>query len=381
MRKNILLAFGFLAVLGMAAVSAQPQQEATKAPTLLTQAPANFDDLVKAAQKEGQLTVIALPRDWANYGEMIDTFAKKYGIKVNELNPDGGSGDELQAIDANKANMGPQAPDVIDVGFSFGPDAKSKGLIAPYKVRTWSTIPDSVKDADGYWYGDYYGALSFEVNIDVVKTPPLDWADLLNPIYKGQIALSGDPRVSNQAIMSVAAAGLANGGTFENAKPGVDFFSKLNAAGNFVPLIAKAGTIASGETPIAIQWDYLAIADRDKANGNPNIGVFVPPSAVVAGVYVQAISAYAPHPNAARLWQEFLYSDEGQLLWLKGYAHPVRFSDLAARNVVPADLAALLPPAAAYAKAVFPTLAQQAAAKDYITNNWDSMVGVDVKKQ
>ncbi len=345
----------------------------------LTQAPANFDDLVAAAKKEGQLTVIALPRNWLNYGEAIDTFSKKYGIKVNELNPDGGSGDELQAIQANKDNRGPQAPDVIDVGFSFGPDAKKAGLLSPYKVRTWSTIPDSVKDPDGYWYGDYYGALSFEVNIDVVKNPPLDWPDLLGAGFKGQVALTGDPRVSNQAIMSVAAAAVATGGSFKNAKPGVDFFAKLSAAGNFVPLIAKMGTIASGETPVAVTWDYLAMADRDTAAGNPTIAVIVPATGVVAGVYVQAISAYAPHPNAARLWEEFLYSDEGQLIWLKGYGHPIRYADLAARNLVPPDLAAKLPPAAAYAKAVFPSLDDQAAAKAFITGNWDSIVGVNVQ--
>ncbi len=160
-------------------------QETAKPMAPLTMAPANFDDLVKAAQKEGQLTVIALPHDWVNYGEAITTFAKKYGIKINELNPDGGSGDEIEAIKANKDNKGPQAPDVIDVGLSFGPDAKAAGLLSPYKVKTWSTIPDGVKDADGAWYGDYYGALAFEVNLDVVKTPPQDWADLLQPAFKG----------------------------------------------------------------------------------------------------------------------------------------------------------------------------------------------------
>ncbi|HVO37963.1 MAG TPA: extracellular solute-binding protein [Spirochaetia bacterium] len=347
-------------------------------PTLLTKAPANFDDLVTAARREGQLTVIALPRNWLNYGEAIDTFSKKYGIKVNELFPDGGSGDELQAIRANKDNKGPQAPDVIDVGFSFGPDAKKEGLIAPYKVRTWGTIPDAVKDPEGSWYGDYYGALAFEVNIDVVKNPPLDWADLLGAQFKGQVALTGDPRVSNQAIMSVAAAALANGGSFQNVKPGVDFFAKLNSQGNFVPLIAKMGTVASGETPIAVTWDYLAMSDRDTADGNPAIAVIVPASGVVAGVYLQAISAYAPHPNAARLWEEFLYSDEGQLIWLKGYGHPIRYADLAARNMVPHELVARLPPASAYAKAAFPSLAEQATAKDFIVKNWDSIVGADV---
>ncbi len=83
------------------------------------------DDLVAAAKKEGALTVIALPRDWCGYGALIDSFKAKYGIAVNELNPDGGSGDEVEAIKANKDNKGPQAPDVIDVGLSFGPDAKA----------------------------------------------------------------------------------------------------------------------------------------------------------------------------------------------------------------------------------------------------------------
>ena len=366
-------------VMACAAFLAASAVMASAAPALLTQAPANFNDLVKAAQREGQLTVIALPHDWVNYGEAIDTFAKKYGIKINELNPDGGSGDEIEAIKANQGNKGPQAPDVIDVGLSFGPDAKAAGLLSPYKVKTWSTIPDGVKDAQGYWYGDYYGALAFEVNLDVVKTPPQDWADLLQPAFKGQVALAGDPRTANQAIMAIGAAAIGNGGSFDNPKAGLDFFDKLNKAGNFVPLIAVPGTVDSGETPITMRWDYNALSNRDKTDGNPNIGVIIPSSGVVAGVYVQAISAYAPHPNAARLWMEFLYSDQGQIIWLKGYGHPVRYADLARRGVIPADVASKMPPAAAYANAAFPTLDQQATLKKYIADNWDSTVSVNVQ--
>lgn len=347
----------------------------------LTKAPAKFDDLVAAAKKEGELTVIALPHDWVNYGEMIQVFAAKYGIKINELNPDGSSGEEIEAIKANKGNKGRQAPDVIDVGLSFGPSAKAEGLLAPYKVRTWDTIPADVKDADGYWYGDYYGALAFEVNKDIVKNAPQDWSDLLKPEYKGKVALAGDPRTANQAIMSVGAAALANGGSFDKVQPGLEFFKKLNAVGNFVPIIAVPGTVASGETPITIRWDYNALSNRDKSSGNPAIDVIIPKSGVVAGVYIQAVSAYAPHPNAARLWMEFLYSDEGQLLWLKGYGHPVRFNDLAKRNVIPAALAAKLPPAAAYAKAVFPSIQQQDTAKKFIAENWDKIVSVNVQKK
>ncbi len=343
---------------------------------------ADLDALYAAAKTEGNLTTIALPHDWCGYGAVIDGFKAKYpGITVNELNPDAGSGDEIEAIKANKGNTGPQAPDVIDVGLSFGPSAKADGLIQAYKVSTWDSIPDSAKDADGFWYGDYYGVLSFLVNDDIVKTAPKSWADLKNSDYAATFALTGDPRVSNQAIQSVYAAGLANGGAAgaDAGTKGLAFFADLNKAGNFVPVIGKAASVAQGTTPIVVNWDYNALAWRDGFQGNPKAEVIVPSDAVVAGVYIQAISAYAPHPNAAKLWMEYLYSDEGQIGWLAGYCHPIRFNDLASKNAVPADLLAKLPDPALYAKAVFPSLDEQAAAKDVITKGWDSTVGANVQ--
>jgi putative spermidine/putrescine transport system substrate-binding protein len=332
-------------------------------------------DLEAAAKAEGTLTTIALPHDWCNYGEMIETFKSKYGMAINELDPNAGSGDEIAAIEANKANPGPQAPDVIDVGLAFGPQAKDKGLVQQYKVATWDSIPADAKDADGYWWGDYYGVLSFEVNKAVVTNTPKDWADLLKPEYKGQVALAGDPRVSNQAIQTVYAAALASGGSLDNAQAGLDFFKQLNAAGNFVPTIAKPGTIAQGETPITIRWTYNALSNRDALAGNPEIEVVVPTSGRFAGVYVQGISAFAPHPNAAKLWMEFMFSDEGQNIWLKGYCHPIRYQDMLDRGVIPPDQLAKLPDVEG---AVFPTLEQLNGATELITKNWDSVVGVDV---
>jgi len=338
-------------------------------------------DLAAAAKKEGQLTVIALPHDWCGYGAVIDGFKAKYGLTVNELNPDAGSGDEVEAIKANKGNNGPQAPDVIDVGVSFGPTAKKDNLLQPYKVSTWDSIPASMKDADGYWYGDYYGVLSFEVNSDIIKTSPKDWSDLQGPDFKNAVALAGDPRASNQAILGVYAAGLASGATdpAKAGEAGLKFFSDLNKNGNLVPVIGKSASLAQGSTPVIVRWDYSALTDRDTLKGNPPVDVVVPASGVLGGVYVQAISAYAPHPNASKLWMEYLYSDEGQLLWLKGYCHPIRFDDLTASGKIPADLSAKLPPAESYKKAVFPSVADQGAAKEVITKQWDTVVGTSVK--
>ncbi len=383
---SVLLTAAILASCGPAA-TATPA--ATEAPAV-TQAPAAttaptvsaMDALVAAAKAEGQLTVIALPDTWCDYADMMKQFTAKYGIKINDLNPNGSSGEEIQAIIANKDNKGPQAPDVIDVGLGFGPQLVQQGLAAPYKVATWNEIPDAAKDPNGYWYGDYYGVMAFEVNADIVKNPPQDWADLQKPEYKNSVALSGDPRQAAQAIQGVFGAGLSasNGDISKAGQAGLDFFASLNKAGNFVPVVGLAGTVAKGETPINIQWDYLSLADADTLAGNPKIVTIVPKTGVVAGIYIQAISAYAPHPNAAKLWMEYLYSDEGQLTWLKGYCHPIRFNAMAQANKLPADLMAKLPPAANYANAVFPTLDQQAAYKDIITKNWDSVVGANVQK-
>ena len=374
---------GLVLLTGCVAPSAPPPAATQPPAPAATEPPAPppdpMADLIKAAKAEGMLTTIALPHDWCNYGEAIETFKAKYGLEVNELNPDAGSGDEIEAIKANKDNKGPQAPDVIDVGLGFGPQIIEEKLVQPYKVATWDTIPAEAKDPDGHWFGDYYGVLAFEVNKDAVKNVPEVWADLLKPEYKGQVALAGDPRASAQAQMSVYAAALANGGSLDDVMPGIEFFKKLNEAGNFVPVIALQATVARGETPVIMRWDYNSLADAAALAGNPEIATVIPKDGALAGVYIQAISAYAPHPNAAKLWMEFLYSDEGQLIWLKGGCHPIRYNDLAKRGVIPEEIAAKLPPAELYANAVFPTIDQINNAKQVINDNWDKVVGADVK--
>jgi putative spermidine/putrescine transport system substrate-binding protein len=74
---------------------------------------------------------------------------------------------------------------------------------------------------------------------------------------------------------------------------------------------------------------------------------------------------------------EFLYSDEGQLIWLKGYASPARFDDLKARKAIPAELLAKLPTTTA--PVAIPTAPQIAAATDKIKAGWPTIVGATVK--
>jgi putative spermidine/putrescine transport system substrate-binding protein len=341
------------------------------------QAAGGMEKLVEAARAEGALSVIALPNDWANYGEVKKVFLEKYPfIKLEDLNPDASSAQEIEAVKANAGSKGPQAPDVLDVGFAVGAAAKRENLLQPYKVATWSEIPDSLKDADGHWYLDYYGVMAFEVNTQVVQNIPQDWADLLKPEYKGQIALSGDPTGSGQAMNAVFAAALANGGSLDDVTAGLEFFKKLNESGNLLPAIAKPATIAKGETPIALRWDYNALANRDASAGNPDIAVVIPRSVSIAGGYVQAISAYAPRPYAARLWQEFLYSDEGQLLWLKGYATPARFDAMLKAGKIPQDLIDKLPKREG--KIEFPSVEQADKAFEQVKAGWPTIVGAKI---
>jgi putative spermidine/putrescine transport system substrate-binding protein len=342
----------------------------------------SMEEIIEGAKKEGMLSTIALPHDWCGYGGIIADFKAKYPfLKVNELNPDAGSADEIEAVKANKDNKGPQAPDVLDVGLAFGPAAQAEGLLQPYKVAVWDSIPDGIKEADGHWYGAYYGVMAFAVNKDLVENVPQDWADLLKPEYAGQVALAGDPRASNQAILGVLAAGMSTGAAPGEAagKAGLEFFKQLNDAGNFVPVIGKAGTLAQGTTPIVIAWDYNGLGWGKSLNGNPPVEVVIPKSAALAGVYVQAISAYAPQPNAAKLWMEHIFSDEGQIGYIKGGCQTARFTELVAAGKVPQELLDAMPPADAYKNAYFPSLDEVNANKAAVTGGWDAVVGANVQ--
>ena len=331
----------------------------------------DMDALVAAAQAEGTLNVIALPPDWANYGEMLDTFSKKYDIEINSASPDGSSQDELNAVTSQKGQD--RAPDVLDLGTAFAQQAAAQDLLAPYKVQTWDEIPEGQKDPDGNWYNDYGGYVSIGCNATVVATCPTSFADLLKPEYKGQVALNGNPTQAAAAFAGVWAASLANGGSLDDIGPGIDFFKQIKDAGNFNPVEITPATVESGETPISLDWDYLNAALTPKlAEQNVTWQVAVPSDGLFGGYYSQAINKFAPHPAAARLWQEFLYSDEGQNIWLKGGARPVRLPTMQEAGTADPDALAALPEVEGSAE--FPTEEQQTAAQQAVATRWNAEI-------
>lgn len=370
LKRSIAAAAGLTIISSPASALAARARRAASPP--LKGSSISMKELIAQAKKEGHLNTIALPPDWANYGEIMSTFSKKYGISITNSNPDGSSAEENQAVASLKGD--PRAPDVVDDGPAFAISGTAQGLFARYFNTNFATIPRAMKDTRGYWTGDYWGAISIGYNANLVNPAPKTWKDLLNPAYKGKVALNGSPLTSGSAVAGVFSAALANGGSLNNVGPGIDFFAQLKKAGNFIPVQSTPQTVASGQTPISIDWDYLNLG-YVKEFPAANWKVTVPSDGVYGAYYCQAINATAPHPWAARLWEEFLYSDQGQLLWLKGFSHPARFQDMVARKVIPKSMITALPDAKLYARVKFASSGQQTAAKALIAQQWPSKVG------
>ena len=326
-----------------------------------------IEQLIAAAQEEGELNVIALPPDWANYGKMIETFAQKYDIEVNSAQPDASSQDEINA--ANQLRGQERAPDVFDLGSNVA--LRNTDLFSPYKVATWDEIPDALKDPDGLWVSDYGGYMS--IGYDAGSVPaPVSVKDLLKEEYRGKVALNGNPTQASAGFHGVMMAALANGGSADDIAPGVEFFRQLKEAGNFLPVDPTPATIASGQTSVVIDWEYLNVAQTKALEGQRDWQLVVPEGAVVGAFYVQAINKDAPHPAAARLWQEFLYSDEGQNIWLQGFARPVRLEAMVEAGTADKQAAANLPEAKG--TPVFLTQEQLKQQQQYLLESWEQAV-------
>ncbi|MFE0325712.1 ABC transporter substrate-binding protein [Streptomyces sp. NPDC058960] len=327
--------------------------------------------LAAAAKKEGGLTAIALPRDWADYGGLIDGFQKKYGIKVTVQDPLGHSQDEINAL--RSSGTRPTAPDVIDVGDTFARTAARQNLLAPYKVAAFDAIPGNQKDAGGRWSNNYGGYISIGCDARRVKPCPQTFADLLKPAYNGMVALAGDPTRSETAFASVYAAALANNGSFDDIRPGIDFFAKLKESGNFNPLPATSATVRDGRTPITVNWDYNNLHAADELRGTGvNWQVSIPFDGSFAQYYALAVNRHAPHPAAARLWQEYVFSTEGQNLRLYGYARPVLMDVMRQDGTLDKTAAARLPTVEGAPQ--FPTDAQVEKARRAVDRGWTAAV-------
>jgi len=323
-----------------------------------------LDALIKAAQAEGQLNVIALPDNWANYGAIKAAFEEKYGITVNSADPDISSAEEIAAADNLRGQD--TAPDVFDLGTAV--TLASLDYFAPYQVANWDEIPEENKEATGLWVNDYTGSMSIGYDSNSVPAPKsLD--DLLGEDYRGAVALNGDPTQAGAAFAAVGLATVQSGGTLDNYQDGIDFFEKLNDVGNFIPVNVTSATIAAGETKVAFDWSYNNLGVAATVDGWKVVTL---PGAVYTSFYNQAINKDAPHPAAARLWQEFLYSAEAQNLFIVGGAYPVTIQTLQETGTVDADALSVL--GELNGELVTPTADQAAAAGTLLAEKWAAAI-------
>jgi putative spermidine/putrescine transport system substrate-binding protein len=328
--------------------------------------------LVAAANAEGKLNVITLPPSWANYGKIIAGFEKKYPkIKINSANPNGSSADEVSAAKSQKGQS--TAPDVFDIGTTVL--EQNLDLVAPYKVANWADIPSDFKDPNGKWYYDYTGLMSIGYDSSKIKTAPKKISDLLGADYKNAVAIKGDPTQANEALVAVELATVQSGGTLDNLQPGIDFFQKLKSDGNFLSVLPTQATVNSGETPVVIQWSFnnLAWGPEGGSAGNPNWKTVVLPGTGVGSYYNQAISADAPDPAAARLWEEYLYSPAVQNLYLAAGAYPATLDAMQKNKTV--DQSTLTKVGAPPKNFVQATDKQASDAGTLLASKWAAAVG------
>jgi putative spermidine/putrescine transport system substrate-binding protein len=392
-------AVALFTVSGLVALSA-PAQAKTNFCTVqnLSQA-GGLDALVKAAKAEGELNIITVPRDWANYGEAIDIFTKAFGIKINSDNPEGSSAYEIQTIKTAPAS---KQPDVVDIGISVLPDALGigrKNLFTPYKVANWNDIPAEWKDETGLWYGDYYGVLAISYDATLTKAPTSIKDLLTDPAFKGAFALTGDPSSSQQALMALFAVAATNGGGVTNIMPGITALKAAKANGNFVPVTANSANFAAGAYKTTITWDFNGPGAIASAKTIGRDLKFVMPSdvALQGTPYLQAINAKAPHCAAARLWEEYLYSQVigksskqitaadaklsgsklmakimgGQNVWVSGAAHPMTEAAMVKKKtIIDAPAGFAIPKTA---KRVAPSPDQQTDQKVTVVSEWPKL--------
>lgn len=370
MSKKMFSFVGLLMALILGLSACAPAVTPTTAPTTVpptTEPPATvvvptvdpMVQLVDSAKAEGTIVSYGEPDSWVNYGGLFQGFTAKYGITHQDTDMD--SGTIISTLQAEKT--APVA-DTTDLGLGFAKLVEDDSLSQPYMNANWAEIPDYAKDPQGRWAAAYYGVMAFLVNADAVTNVPQTWTDLAKPEYVGKLCMK-NPKSSATAQMIVLAAAFAHGGDETNVQPGLDYFKTLIDSKILSDGSPSTSTIQKGECPIVIQWDFDALSNKDQ-NPTMNLKVVIPSDGTVAGMYIQFVTAGAPHPNAAKLLLEYEFSDAGQLAYAQGFVHPIRTS-----VQLPADLLAKFPPASAYSAVHFPTnYAALDAASIAIANGW-----------
>lgn len=260
------------------------------------------------------------PPEWADWGAMLKAIKADTGIDVPQDNKN--SGQSLTQIIAEKASP---VADVAYLGVTFGIKAKDAGVTQPYEPKGFADIPEGLKDKDGNWFTIHSGTLGLFVNKDALGGAPVPacWADLLKSEYKGLVGYL-DPTSAFVGYVGAVAVNGALGGSFDDFKPGIEYFKKLQANQPIVPKQTAYARVISGEIPILLDYDFDAY--RAKYTDGSNIAFVIPTEGTISVPYVMSLVANAPHADNGRKVLDFVLSDKGQSLWANAYLRPVRAS-------------------------------------------------------
>ena len=260
--------------------------------------------LFQAARKEGSVvwyTSLALPSSTA----ISHAFKQKYtGIDV-ELHRTG-SQRVLQRF-MQEAASGIKNGDIVHTSDAGNFELlKDKGMLLKFTPQGVATFPDGFKDKAGFYYGmrATLSVIAYNPKSVADKDAPKTWKELLNPKWSGKM-VTAHPGYSGIIMTHVLA--LVN-------VYGWDYFRDL--AKNKLHIVQSAndpaGVVASGERPVGVNGaEYFYY--KTLKQGNP-IKIVYPKEGIPLVVSPVAIAKDAPHPNAAKLFTEFIFSKESQQL-------------------------------------------------------------------
>lgn len=277
-----------------------------------------LEEIIEAAETEGEVNSVGMPDSWANWKETWEDLETVHGLAHTDT--DMSSAEELAVFENEKDNA---SADIGDVGIAFGPEAVERELLLPYKTSYYDEIPDWAKDAEGegYWMLSYTGTMAFVVDTEATNGKvPTSWKEVMDGDYQFTI---GDVSSANQSQFALLSAAVAFGGTESDVQPGLDFFGALASEGRLSVQGHDTATMEAGEHQVVPMWDFNALALQDEL-GEERFQVVIPQDGAAMSGYATILNRYSQNPHAAALAREYILSDEGQNNLARGHARPIR---------------------------------------------------------
>lgn len=287
-----------------------------------------WSEPIKAEEYQGKETVIttyALPDEWANYGELLESFCSQNEISCTHNDTDMSSGEAIQRYAAEAGNA---AGFMSDIGGLWGPVAEDAGVAPGYVPEAAEKLEEGQYGPNGGWVNTFTGVVGFLVNTDVAE-PPKSWEDLLKDEYKGgKISSNGlDEPVGGTQQATLMSIALSQGGSVENTDAVWPYLNELFANGSVSEVPVSDDALLRGEYGVSVTYDFNATRAIEQAKEKgvelefvvPEDGSIHMPSSLLVNGYNSA------NMDLLKAFMEFVLTDEGQLLFADFGAKPIRY--------------------------------------------------------